>query len=110
MKFTCTVLTSSVIDAAERMYQDITITGELVYIKPDDAPAAEEPETETEPAEDPEPREWYAVMLDRDDDDWGTGSWDRADAMRQLQNARADGHNAAYIAVITGDVCTAEII
>lgn len=55
---------------------------------------------------------WYAVMRDRDDDDWGTGSRDYDEAVRMAQALRDDGYSDAYIAVIDdGDdpVCTDEI-
>lgn len=66
---------------------------------PDDAPEAENPV-------------WYAVMRDRDDNDWGTGSRDYDEAVRMAQALRDDGYSDAYIAVIDdGDdpVCTEEI-
>ena len=65
----------------------------------DDAPEAENPV-------------WYAVMRDRDDDDWGTGSRDYDEAVRMAQALRDDGYSDAYIAVIDdGDdpICTDEI-
>ena len=55
---------------------------------------------------------WYAVMRDRDDNDWGTGSRDYDEAVRMAQALRDDGYSDAYIAVIDdGDdpVCTDEI-
>lgn len=55
---------------------------------------------------------WYAVMRDRDDDDWGTGSRDYDEAVRMAQALRDDGYSDAYIAVIDdGDdpICTDEI-
>ena len=29
---------------------------------------------------------WYAVMIDHEDDDWGTGSYDLEEAERQVAN------------------------
>ena len=45
-------------------------------------------------------RRWYAVMRDTDDTDWGTGSFDYAEAVKMVQDWRADGDADAYIAVI----------
>lgn len=50
---------------------------------------------------------WYAVMQDNEDTDWGTGSYDLAEAKEMLK-AYPDG----YIAVIEeGDdpICVEEI-
>lgn len=51
---------------------------------------------------------WYAVMRDRDDQDWGTGADTLEEAMEMAHNM-----NAEYIAVIAGEgnaaVCVAEI-
>lgn len=41
---------------------------------------------------------WYAVMRDREDDDWGTGSFD-LDEAKAMTRAYPEG----YIAVIDGD-------
>lgn len=43
---------------------------------------------------------WYAVMLNNDDTDWGTGSFDRAEAEARVQSLREEGEEEAYIAVI----------
>lgn len=48
---------------------------------------------------------WYAVMRDRDDNDWGTGSFDLEKAKEMLLRDYPDG----YIAVIENDVCIDEI-
>lgn len=40
---------------------------------------------------------WYAVMMDRDDTDWGTGSFDL-----EAAKAKAIALDAEYIAVIDG--------
>lgn len=48
---------------------------------------------------------WYAVMMDRDDNDWGTGSYDLEKAKEMLLRDYPDG----YIAVIENDVCIDEI-
>lgn len=57
-------------------------------------------------------RPWYAVMLDREDSDWGTGSHDQQEAIEIAQKYRRDGYPDAYVAVIDdGDdpVCINEI-
>lgn len=43
---------------------------------------------------------WYAVMSNREDNDWGTGSYDLGKAMRMVREYRAGGDAEAYIAVI----------
>ena len=52
---------------------------------------------------------WYAVMRDRSDDDWGTGSYDLQEAKKMAIELGAE----AYIAVIEGsehdNVCVEEI-
>lgn len=51
---------------------------------------------------------WYAVMKDRDDDDWGTGSYDLDEAKTMARQYGAE----AYIAVIEeseNPVCVDEI-
>jgi hypothetical protein len=55
-----------------------------------------------------QPRTWYAVMEDKDDDDWGYGSEDLHQAKEMLNKMR-ENHPDAYIAVINNDVCTEEI-
>jgi hypothetical protein len=57
---------------------------------------------------------WYAVMRDRDDIDWGTGSYDLDEARELMNDWRKDGWTDAYIAVIDesgelGTVCVDEI-
>lgn len=47
---------------------------------------------------------WYAVMADRDDMDWGTGSFDKDEAFQMLVDREYE-----YIAVIDGDECIEEI-
>ena len=42
---------------------------------------------------------WYAVMTDNDDNDWGYGSFDLAEARAMLDKIRTD-HPDSYIAVI----------
>ena len=52
---------------------------------------------------------WYAVMRDRDDDDWGYGSYNLDEAKQMARNYGDE----AYIAVIDeGDnpVCVEEIL
>lgn len=50
---------------------------------------------------------WYAVMVDREDDDWGTGSFDKNIAMTMMyeinQALASEGlPPKSYIAVIDG--------
>ncbi len=55
---------------------------------------------------------WYAVMMDNDDNDWGTGSYDLSEAEAKVESLKAQGYEDAYIAVIdeSGDpVCVEEI-
>lgn len=42
---------------------------------------------------------WYALMTGPDDDDWGTGTYDREEAIARLHDMRSD-YPDAYIAVI----------
>ena len=54
-------------------------------------------------------RPWYAAMRDRDDDDWGYGSYDLDEAKKMARDLGEE----AYIAVIQegGDpVCVEEIM
>lgn len=43
---------------------------------------------------------WYAVLVDNEDNDWGTGSFDLAEAQAKVAALRAQGEEDAYIAVI----------
>ena len=55
---------------------------------------------------------WYAIMKDNDDADWGTGSYDLADAERKVREYRENGNDDAYIAVIemgNDPICIDEI-
>lgn len=52
---------------------------------------------------------WYAVMKDREDSDWGTGSYKKTEAMQMAAQYREDGQEDAYIAVIENDTCIDEI-
>lgn len=55
---------------------------------------------------------WYAIMMDNEDDDWGTGTYDLGEAEKKVAALRADGYPDAYIAVIDegGDpICVEEI-
>ena len=55
---------------------------------------------------------WYAVMMDKEDNDWGYGSYDQAEAMRMMYDARKNDYPDAYIAVIAeGDdpICVCEL-
>lgn len=55
---------------------------------------------------------WYAVMMDRDDTDWGFGSEDREVAIKMRDDWRKDIYPEAYIAVIDEDtdVCVEELV
>ena len=53
---------------------------------------------------------WYAVMRDREDDDWGYGSYDIEEAKQMLTEEESP---EAYIAVIAegeNPVCVDEIL
>lgn len=55
-------------------------------------------------------RKWYAVMRDREDDDWGYGSYDIEEAKRMCLDQESP---EAYIAVIEegeNPVCVDEIL
>jgi hypothetical protein len=55
---------------------------------------------------------WYAVMMDNDDNDWGTGSYDLSEAEAKVESLKEQGYEDAYIAVIdeSGDpICVEEI-
>lgn len=55
-------------------------------------------------------RKWYAVMRDREDDDWGYGSYDIEEAKRMCLDQESP---EAYIAVIAegeNPVCVDEIL
>ena len=54
---------------------------------------------------------WYAIMQDNDDQDWGTGTFDREEAIDRVKAMR-DEYPEAYIAVIDDDedpICIEEI-
>lgn len=54
---------------------------------------------------------WYAIMQDNDDQDWGTGSFDKNEAIVRVKAMR-DEYPDAYIAVIDNGpdpVCIYEI-
>ncbi len=53
-------------------------------------------------------KDWYAVMMDHDDIDWGTGSFDQYEAERMVCK-NLDIYPDGYIAIIRGDDCIAEI-
>ena len=55
-----------------------------------------------------EDTKWYAVMLDNDDNDWGTGSYDYDEAAGIAEKYR-DDYPDTYIAVIDNDICIEEI-
>jgi hypothetical protein len=54
---------------------------------------------------------WYAKMMDNEDTDHGTGTFDKEEALEWLEEMRAEGNEEAYIAVIddTDDFCIDEI-
>lgn len=43
---------------------------------------------------------WYAVMMDKDDNDWGTGSFDLTAAKQRARQMRDNGYPDAHIVVI----------
>ena len=47
-----------------------------------------------------EKKYWYAVMADNEDTDWGTGSYDLAEAEAKVAEYKQIGYPDAYIAVI----------
>lgn len=52
---------------------------------------------------------WYAVLRDREDNDWGSGSYDYDEAVKMVQPYLSDG---GYIAVIeegNDPICVDEI-
>lgn len=44
---------------------------------------------------------WYAVLKDREDNDWGTGSYDKEEAFE-----KAKGMDAQFLGVIKNEECT----
>ncbi len=55
---------------------------------------------------------WYAVMMNNEDNDWGTGSYNLDEAVKMAKQYRESGEKDAYIAVIEdGDdpICVDEI-
>ncbi len=51
-----------------------------------------------------ENRLWYAILTDREDNDWGCGSFDYDEAVEM-----AKFHDCTIIAVIDGEECIDEI-
>ena len=47
---------------------------------------------------------WYAILMDQNDDDLGSGSYDPDTANQILKHMRAGGLNDAYIAVISESI------
>lgn len=43
---------------------------------------------------------WYAVLTDNEDNDWGTGSTRKRDAIKMVRQLRRGGYTDAFIAVI----------
>lgn len=54
---------------------------------------------------------WYAVMRDHEDNDHGTGSFNKREAIRMARQYRQQGDTDAYIALIDpeDDFCIDEI-
>lgn len=46
---------------------------------------------------------WYAVCYDREDNDHGTGSFDKKEALRMARDLRNDGYPEAYVVVVDPD-------
>ena len=44
--------------------------------------------------------DWYAVLREQDDHDWGTGSEFYGEAVAMVKKLHQDGYQDAYIAVI----------
>lgn len=53
-------------------------------------------------------RIWYAYQNDSEDNDWGTGTFDKAEAIEWLRAAKAE-HEDAHLALIQSDFCIDEI-
>jgi len=56
-----------------------------------------------------ENKKWYAVMIDRQDDDWGIGSFDFEEAQKMVVNNTTEDQKDGYIAVIENGTCIKEI-
>ena len=59
-------------------------------------------------------KKWYAVLTDREDSNWGTGSFELSEAIKKCkefnnENERNGFPREAYIAVIENDVCIEEL-
>ena len=52
---------------------------------------------------------WYAVMRDNDDNDWGSGSYDYAEAVERVQKYIPDGGYSAVIEEGNDPICVEEI-
>ena len=56
---------------------------------------------------------WYAMMMDLEDTDWGTGSYNLNEALEMARRYHANGYTNAYVAVIEeskhDSVCVEEI-
>lgn len=50
-------------------------------------------------------RLWYAVQENREDSDWGYGSFDKAEAIEMAKRTESE-----FIAVIDNDECVEELI
>ena len=62
----------------------------------------EEDDDHADDDDEKEPHLWYAIMNDRDDYDWGRGSYDREEALELARN-QLDDYPMTYIAVIDDD-------
>lgn len=59
-------------------------------------------------------KKWYAVLTDREDSDWGIGSFELSEATKKCkefnnENERNGFPRESYIAVIENDVCIEEL-
>lgn len=87
------ISTKSIGDAEEVISQIMEL---VAFLTPADEAAQESSEEAAEDASDETARKlWYAVMSDREDNDWGTGSFDLDEAMEMLKE-----YPEGYIAVI----------
>ena len=46
-------------------------------------------------------KKWYAVMKDINDDDWGTGSYNKREAAKMLRKLRKDGYKNSFIEIVS---------
>lgn len=100
------------------IYMDSQVISQIMelvaFLTPAEVEETEETtaeETTTEETTTEEPRVWYAVQLDSEDTDHGTGSFDREEAICMARKYRASGYPEAYIAMIDtkDDYCIDEL-